>query len=106
MATTYKQALENLEIAKAAVDAARLAELDSVIADVKAKIAEYQLTAEDCGFKSSSKKAGTAATKKGEPKYANPANASETWSGKGRKPAWLNEFIANGGKLEALSIQK
>jgi DNA-binding protein H-NS len=31
------------------------------------------------------------------PKYRNPANASETWAGRGNKPRWLVAAL-NGGK--------
>jgi DNA-binding protein H-NS len=37
-------------------------------------------------------------------KYANPANKSATWSGRGRKPRWFSEALAKGKKPEDLSI--
>ena len=37
-------------------------------------------------------------------KYANPANPSETWSGRGRKPAWFDAAIAQGVSLETLAV--
>lgn len=37
-------------------------------------------------------------------KYANPANAAETWTGRGRKPGWVVAYVANGGTLESLAI--
>lgn len=43
---------------------------------------------------------------KGEPKYRNSVDASKTWSGKGRKPEWVITYLANGGKLEDLLINK
>lgn len=39
------------------------------------------------------------------PRYRNPANAAETWSGKGPQPAWLERLLAKGAKLEALRVQ-
>ena len=41
---------------------------------------------------------------KGAPKYANPADASQTWTGKGRKPKWVNEALEAGKSLDDLSI--
>ena len=38
------------------------------------------------------------------PKYRNPDNHDETWSGRGRKPRWLNEAIAAGTDISALEI--
>ncbi|MFB2531988.1 H-NS family nucleoid-associated regulatory protein [Paracoccus sp. p4-l81] len=37
-------------------------------------------------------------------KYANPANPSETWSGRGRRPAWVNEALAAGKGLDDLTV--
>jgi DNA-binding protein H-NS len=37
-------------------------------------------------------------------KYRNPDNASQTWAGTGRKPAWIVEALASGKTLEELTI--
>lgn len=37
-------------------------------------------------------------------KFANPANAAETWSGRGRQPAWYKAAIAEGKTPESLEI--
>lgn len=38
------------------------------------------------------------------PKYANPANKSDTWSGRGRKPRWFIEALAGGKQPEDLAV--
>lgn len=38
------------------------------------------------------------------PKYANPENASETWSGRGRRPAWVTAALDAGRSLEDLLL--
>ena len=38
------------------------------------------------------------------PKYRNPANSSETWTGRGRQPRWLAAETAAGKKLEDFLI--
>jgi DNA-binding protein H-NS len=38
------------------------------------------------------------------PKYANPADASDTWSGRGRKPRWFEAALRSGTPPEALLI--
>ncbi|MBN2906933.1 MAG: H-NS histone family protein [Rhodobacteraceae bacterium] len=38
-------------------------------------------------------------------KYRNPNNAAETWSGRGRRPNWLEKALAGGLKLEDLLIK-
>lgn len=50
---------------------------------------------------------GTAAPKvKGVPKYRSSIDSSLTWTGKGRKPAWVVTYIDNGGELESLLIKE
>ena len=38
------------------------------------------------------------------PKYANPENPSETWTGRGRKPRWVVAALDAGKTLEDLKI--
>lgn len=38
------------------------------------------------------------------PKYANPLDESETWSGRGRKPSWFNAAIESGKSPEDMEI--
>lgn len=38
------------------------------------------------------------------PKYANPANPADTWSGRGRKPRWFAEALASGKSVDDLSL--
>ena len=38
------------------------------------------------------------------PKYRNPQKPAQTWSGRGRKPAWVVKHIDRGGELEELKI--
>ncbi len=40
------------------------------------------------------------------PKYRNPANKNETWTGRGKQPLWLAGQIKKGKKLEEFLIQK
>jgi DNA-binding protein H-NS len=39
------------------------------------------------------------------PRYRNPTNPSETWSGRGPQPEWLENLLAKGADLEALKVQ-
>lgn len=41
-----------------------------------------------------------------EPKYRNPANAEETWTGRGKQPRWLAELTSQGKKVEDFLINK
>ena len=40
------------------------------------------------------------------PKYRNPANTKETWSGRGKQPRWLAALTAKGRKVEEFLIKK
>lgn len=40
------------------------------------------------------------------PKYANPANPTMTWTGRGRKPQWVLDWIAGGGSLGDLLVDQ
>ncbi|GGG81358.1 trans-acting regulatory protein hvrA [Salipiger pallidus] len=43
-------------------------------------------------------------TSKGAPKYANPADPSQTWTGRGRKPNWVIEALDSGKSIDDLAI--
>lgn len=45
-------------------------------------------------------------TGKVAPKYRNPANAAETWSGRGKQPRWLASEVAKGKKAEDYLIRQ
>lgn len=40
----------------------------------------------------------------GKAKYANPANRSQTWSGRGRQPRWFAEALAAGRSKQSLEV--
>lgn len=50
--------------------------------------------------------AATPAKRKGRAKFANPDDPSKKWTGKGRKPQWLIDHLANGKTLDDLRIGK
>jgi DNA-binding protein H-NS len=84
---SYKQLTAQLEKLHKEVEAAREKEVAQAIADIKQKIAEYDLTAEELGFTTQSKPARKTAAGS-VAKYRNP-KTGETWSGRGRSPGWL-----------------
>ncbi|MDX2298920.1 MAG: H-NS histone family protein [Xanthomonadaceae bacterium] len=101
-----------------AIDLEKLsqAELDALIANAerqKKKIhrtkindVRRQLTtaAKDAGytidelFGTGSRKASSRTGTKVPPKYRNPANPDQTWTGRGKRPRWFNEALAKGRK--------
>ena len=60
------------------------------------------------GRKAASKASPKAGRKLGKvaPKYRNPANAKDTWTGRGRQPRWMAELVAAGKKVEDFLIKK
>jgi len=69
-------------------------------------LAELEEKAKAMGF-SLAELTGAVKTRKRSPsvaKYANPADKSDTWSGRGRKPRWFSEALAKGKKPQDLAI--
>jgi DNA-binding protein H-NS len=58
---------------------------------------------EDLIGSTSGKPGGNAGTK-AQPKYQNPADKSQNWSGRGRQPRWIVDALNNGKTLEDLKI--
>lgn len=44
------------------------------------------------------------ARKQSAPKYRNPADPTQTWTGRGRRPGWVVEALAAGKSLDDLAI--
>ena len=56
--------------------------------------------------KKTAKKATGRKLGKVPPKYRNPANPAETWTGRGKQPRWLAAQVAKGKKVEDFLIKK
>ena len=97
-----------------------LKELKKIEAEVQSLIASYEdrklaearnlleAKAKELGFSLSAlvgggKKGGKAAASVA-PKYAHPENPSMMWTGRGRKPKWVEAALAAGKSLDDLSI--
>lgn len=39
------------------------------------------------------------------PRYRNPENASQTWSGRGARPSWVDELVRRGYMVSELEIE-
>jgi DNA-binding protein H-NS len=40
----------------------------------------------------------------GAPRYRNPADSGQTWTGRGRQPRWIAEALASGRSLDEFKI--
>ena len=60
------------------------------------------------GRKAATKASPKAGRKLGKvaPKYRNPDNTKDTWTGRGRQPRWMAELVAAGKKVEDFLIKK
>jgi DNA-binding protein H-NS len=115
MTKTYAQIVKQIEVLKADAEKARSKEVKGVIGRIREAITAYNLTAEDLGFstraKPGPKPAGAAkkvARKAGGKttraiKYRN--EAGEGWVGRGKRPQWLRDALANGAKLEDFAVK-
>jgi len=100
---SYNQLIELKDTVEAAIAQRRADEQ----AALKQKMAEM---AAEAGFDledvlpgkrgAKGKKGGTVA-----PKYRNPKDPSQTWTGRGRQPKWLVAELGKGRKLESFLIQ-
>ncbi len=84
---TYKDLLAQKAKLEAQLEAARAAEVETAIQQVRQIVLEYGLTAEDLGLATKARK------RKGlvvPPKYMDPKTGA-TWSGRGRAPAWIGK---------------
>lgn len=65
-------------------------------------VAEYGFTLDD--VTASPKSKGSARGSKATPKYRNPMNPEQTWTGRGRKPGWIHEALERGDDITDLEI--
>ncbi|MGK0673071.1 MAG: H-NS histone family protein [Halothiobacillaceae bacterium] len=92
---------------------------EAAIRQAKAKKAselrrQVELAAEQLGIsvaelvgleKPSRKPVRATRTSKITPKYRNPSNPEQTWTGRGQKPIWLREYLEKGAQLEDFLIR-
>ena len=82
---------------------------DKVLTKIVQMAKEAGLTASDIskalgsGKAAKAAKKGTLAGKKVAPKYRNPSNSEQTWTGRGVSPTWVQE-LKTAGKLDSALI--
>ncbi|WP_261514037.1 H-NS histone family protein [Burkholderia multivorans] len=84
----YRDLKEQLAKLQKEAEAARIAEMEAVIAEIREKAAEYGITSEQIFGR---QRAGRSkAATPSAPKYRNP-KTGETWTGRGRAPGWIKD---------------
>jgi DNA-binding protein H-NS len=99
---SYSELMAQAQNLMAQAEQARKDELAAVIADIKAKMKQFGITAADLGGTASTKKTGK--SKSSAPaKYRGPNG--ELWAGgPGRKPEWVRAVLASGKSLDSYLI--
>lgn len=101
----YRELLAQRDALDKQIEEARREEVSSAVAKVKQLIAEYGLTAADCGFKMSTAAASPNLVNARIPVAAKYRGLhGETWSGRGKAPRWLTNLEAQGRKREEFLI--
>ncbi len=100
---SIKELNEVLQEAEKQIETRKKTELKTIRKQVKELIKDNGYTPADIfpALKSTTK----VETKKVAPKYRNPKNADQTWTGRGRKPKWVEEHLNKGKKLTSLTIK-
>ena len=84
--SSYKELLKQREALEQKINEARRNELSEAVAQVRALVTEFGLTAQDVFPTGRARSAG--AGSKVAPKYRNPATG-QTWTGRGKPPKWI-----------------
>ncbi|KVM68020.1 DNA-binding protein [Burkholderia ubonensis] len=84
---TYKELKAQMDALAEKTEAARIAEFQAVVDDIRAKVVEYGVTEKDI-FGARRSRSAKQATAPVEAKYRDPKTGA-TWSGRGRAPAWI-----------------
>ena len=89
-----------------ALEKLRKKDLKLVRQEMEKLAASHGVSVEDVlGGKASGKSAPKKTNKpKSPPKYANPADKSQTWTGKGRQPDWFKIAVAAGKSPDSMAI--
>ena len=105
-----KLSIEELESlvkdAQAEITARREAERERVFGQMRELAASLGLTLEDVVRQQRKGGAAKGAAVAGgvQPKYRHPSDPNQTWSGRGKRPAWVAEALASGKSLEELAV--
>lgn len=91
--TTYQDIVKQIAALQKEADTLRQKETQAAITEIREKIELYGLTAVDLGFKGD----GTGRTK---PLAKYRDEAGNSWTGRGKKPAWLVAHLSAGRQIE------
>lgn len=100
--------LEQLKAQRDALDAqikqAMAAERNDAIRAAKKLIADFELSARDLGLSVTTTRRSGDARAVVAPKYRDPQNPDNTWTGRGKMPRWLDQAVRAGKDREFFRI--
>src|SRR5688572_13859577 len=104
---TYQDILKQIDQLTKEAEKLRQSEVSAAIADIRAKMARDGITVRDIVGKEKSprvakKPVAGAPKRKVAPKYR--GSNGELWTGRGRRPAWVEAELAGGKTMEDLAI--
>ncbi|MBA4262267.1 MAG: histidine biosynthesis protein HisIE [Comamonadaceae bacterium] len=100
---TYSELMAQAQKLMAQAEQARKDELASTIADIKARMKQFGITAADLGGAASGGKKAGKSKSSAPAKYRGPNG--ELWAGgPGRKPEWVRAVLASGKSVEDFRI--
>lgn len=118
MTKSYAQIVKQIESLKQDAERLRRKEVDGVVSRIREAITVYGLTAADLGFTPGGRAKKSAAAPagkrtRGAGKVAKPTRVVKfrdeasggTWGGRGKRPQWLRDALANGRKLEEFAVK-
>ena len=86
--SAYQDLLKQREELEAKIKQARQEELKGAIANVRALVVQFELSAEDVFGSGRTNRTKTSTGAKVAPKYRDPATG-DTWTGRGKAPRWI-----------------
>lgn len=98
---TRKELVDLRSQLDAAIAAAEQREKEEALKAVEEAAAQYGFTLSEIA---GAAKSNAGKRPKAAPKYRNPENPEETWSGRGRKPQWIHAALTKGLDISDLEI--
>lgn len=108
---TYRELQQQAQKLLAEAEVQRKKEMGAALESISKTMAEFEISLEElfdhlkgAGFKAAVKAKVQKAAAKAAPKYRNPATG-ETWTGRGRSPAWIKEAEEKGKSRDKFLIK-
>ncbi|MDQ2089820.1 H-NS histone family protein [Marimonas arenosa] len=79
-------------------------EKKKALSTLKAKAREMGFSLDELTAAQPKAPAAKKPAKKVPPKYANPDDPTQTWTGRGRRPVWVTQALEAGKSIDDLSI--